>query len=276
MKISKELRVGILVTLSLAALIWGLNYLKGKDFFTTSSKYYVLYDNVDGLVRSNPVIMNGYRIGIINKIEFLPDNSGKLMVTMLINNDIFISKDAIANIFSSDFLGAKAMRIELGINKNPAKTGDTLTGILESSLTSRLQKEVGPLKGKVESLVVQLSVKLNNRLSKAITIEEQLNLSFDAHFDLVSIHPFYDGNGRASRLLMNFIQAYFNLPLAIVFKEQKASYFEALEESRNKEDLQYFRNFMLSQYMGFLTREIDLYQKMNDKPSKGGGYSMVF
>lgn len=156
MKISNEVRVGILVTIALASLIWGLNYLKGKDFFTTSKKFYAIYDNVDGLVRSNPVIMSGFRIGIIKKIDFTPDKSGKLIVTMLINNDVFVSKDAKANIYSSDFLGSKAMRLDLGNDKNPAEDGDTLASILESSLTSKLQKEVGPVRGKVESLVVSL------------------------------------------------------------------------------------------------------------------------
>ena len=84
---------------------------------------------------------------------------------------------------------------------------------------------------KVERLVQQLCGSMQEKLLNAVTIEEQLLLSFDAHFDLVTIHPFYDGNGRTARLLMNYIQAYFKLPLAIVFKDEKAAYFEALEES---------------------------------------------
>ena len=55
-------------------------------------------------------------------------------------------------------------------------------------------------------------------MEQELTVEEKLQLSFSTHFDLVSIHPFYDGNGRTSRLLMNFIQQYFHLPLAIVYK----------------------------------------------------------
>ncbi|MCF8443163.1 MAG: Fic family protein [Saprospiraceae bacterium] len=129
---------------------------------------------------------------------------------------------------------------------------------------------------KVEKLVIQFCASLNEKISKAKTIEEQLLLSFDAHFDLVTIHPFYDGNGRTARLLMNFIQAYFNLPLAIVFKEEKVAYFEALEKTRKKEDLQYFRSFMLNQYKQHLSKEIDTYQAMNTKPNSGGGYSLVF
>jgi phospholipid/cholesterol/gamma-HCH transport system substrate-binding protein len=155
-KFSKEARVGLLVTVAMAALIWGINFLKGQDFFTTSNKYYAVYDNVDGLVKSNPVMMSGFRIGIINHIDFLPDNSGRLLVTLLVNNDVFVSKDASANIFSSDLLGAKSIRIDLGKSTEAAEDGDTLIPVLETSLTSRLGKQVGPVKDKVESLVVSL------------------------------------------------------------------------------------------------------------------------
>ncbi len=156
MKFSKEARVGLLVTVAMAALIWGINFLKGQDFFTASNKYYAVYENVDGLVKSNPVMMSGFRIGIINHIDFLPDKSGRLLVTLLVNNDVFVSKDATANIFSSDLLGAKSIRIDLGNSTKPAEDGDTLIPVLETSLTSRLGKQVGPVKDKVESLVVSL------------------------------------------------------------------------------------------------------------------------
>ena len=109
------------------------------------------------------------------------------------------------------------------------------------------------------------------------SIEDQLLLSFDAHFDLVSIHPFYDGNGRTSRLFMNFIQAYFNLPLALVFKEDKAEYFEALEATRDHEDLSFFRNFMCVQYQKYLKSIINNFRKSMKEPLKmGGGFSMIF
>lgn len=62
---------------------------------------------------------------------------------------------------------------------------------------------------KVEILVEKLCATLRQKLPITTTVEEQLLLSFDAHFDLVTIHPFYNGNGRTSRLLMNFIQLYF-------------------------------------------------------------------
>ena len=92
----------------------------------------------------------------------------------------------------------------------------------------------------------------------------------------MSIHPFYDGNGRTARLLMNFLQARFQLPLAIVFTEDKAEYIEALEESRQQESLQAFREFMLMQYQKYLQSEIDRYSDSQKRGGSGGGYSFVF
>ncbi len=156
MKFSNEAKVGILVTAALAALLWGLNYLKGKDFFSSNRTYYAVYDDVGGLVKSNAVIMNGFRIGIVDKIEFKPDHSGKLIVKMLIDKKTFISNDAVAVIFSSDILGQKAMRIDLGMQKEPADDGDTLQSLLQTSLTERLGNQVGPLKDKTEALIVSI------------------------------------------------------------------------------------------------------------------------
>lgn len=128
---------------------------------------------------------------------------------------------------------------------------------------------------KVEALTYKLCDEINKKLNNTLTITDRLQLSFDAHFDLVSIHPFYDGNGRTSRLLMNYIQFYYQLPMAIVFKEDKADYIQSLEDSRNKEDLTPFRNFMNGQYIKFLTQEIQNFKNIN-KNNSSKGFSMIF
>jgi Fic family protein len=115
---------------------------------------------------------------------------------------------------------------------------------------------------KVEGMLKDLCNAIAAKLKIMKTIAEQLVLSFQAHFDLVSIHPFYDGNGRTSRLLMNYIQLVFNLPMGIVFAEDKADYFEALEKSRKEEDVQFFIAFMFEQYNKFLQLEIDRFEAM--------------
>jgi Fic family protein len=127
---------------------------------------------------------------------------------------------------------------------------------------------------KVEKLVTQLCEKVNNRLTNINSFEEKLNLSFDAHFELVSIHPFYDGNGRTSRLMMNYLQLIFNLPMAIVFKEDKAAYFEALQATRKVEDINFFRSFMYGQYEKFLQAEIHKFET-GTKGGTNGRYGFL-
>ncbi len=129
---------------------------------------------------------------------------------------------------------------------------------------------------KVEPLVKKLCDGIKEKISIANSVIEKLNICFDAHFDLVTIHPFYDGNGRTSRLLMNYLQLIFNLPLSIVFKEDKAAYFEALQQTRKAADITIFRIFMAAQYAKYLQQEIEKFEQVVKGGEKGNGYSFVF
>lgn len=100
--------------------------------------------------------MNGYRIGIVNSIDFMPDKSGNLVVTLLIDNDVFVSKNSVAKIFSSDLIGTKAMRIDLGTDLQPLNDEDTIHAELEFSLAQQVGKQVGPIKDKTERLIVTI------------------------------------------------------------------------------------------------------------------------
>ncbi|MDQ2770759.1 MAG: Fic family protein [Bacteroidota bacterium] len=101
---------------------------------------------------------------------------------------------------------------------------------------------------KVPALVATLTGELRERMTVATTLREQLELAFEAHQRLVSIHPFNDGNGRTSRLLMNYVQRYYDQPLTIIFREDRQAYFAALEESRVTDDLTAFFDFMRGQH----------------------------
>lgn len=128
---------------------------------------------------------------------------------------------------------------------------------------------------KVEKLTNSMVDKIGEMMLQDLSLMDQINLSFDAHFNLVSIHPFYDGNGRTSRLLMNYIQACYQLPLAIVHNESKAEYIQALIDTREKDDINIFRTFMSDEYKKCLTDEIDRFEEVS-KPKKGGGFHLMF
>lgn len=130
-----------------------------------------------------------------------------------------------------------------------------------------------PSHTKIDTLIKRLCDDLNNSLIKVSTKESALELSYAAHFHLVSIHPFYDGNGRTSRLLMNLIQQHYKLPLSTVYKEDKLKYFESLKLSRQQESLEPIIDFMSNQHNKFLTEQMQPILKAQKKKNTNDGFS---
>lgn len=96
------------------------------------------------------------------------------------------------------------------------------------------------------------------------TLEELYNISFDAHYHLVTIHPWADGNGRMARLFMNMLQFEFGLIPTKIRKEDKENYIKALVDTRENEDISIFRKYMHSMMCDNLKLEIDTYLKSID------------
>ena len=113
-----------------------------------------------------------------------------------------------------------------------------------------------PSYSKVPDLMKSFVEETNRKIAEAKTFEQRCETAFYAHFQFVSIHPFSDGNGRTSRLIMNYILAIFDLPVFYVYKSSRISYIQALEKSRETDNMQYFYNFMFGQYKKFLEKEM--------------------
>ena len=122
---------------------------------------------------------------------------------------------------------------------------------------------------KVESMLKQLVNTVNSKLDN-LKDNEILKLAADVHYNLVNIHPFGDGNGRTSRLVMNYIQMYHNEPLVKIFTEDRADYIEALNLTEEKEDISIFRDFICGQQTKFYKKEIEKFGK------KDSGFSLMF
>jgi phospholipid/cholesterol/gamma-HCH transport system substrate-binding protein len=87
---SNELKVGFLALLAFLILYFGFNFLKGNDVFSSSRIYYVEYENVDGLMVSNQVMVNGIEVGKVKKVEIQPTKANKILVTLRFSQDIVI------------------------------------------------------------------------------------------------------------------------------------------------------------------------------------------
>ena len=132
---------------------------------------------------------------------------------------------------------------------------------------------------KVPTKLAEFCNQLNADRKKAEnkSITELYKLSFDAHFNLVTIHPWADGNGRMARLIMNMLQFEFGLIPTKIHQEYKEEYIKALVATREEDDLEIFRTFMTKMMEENLSAEIETYLKsINEtgdssvKPSKGG------
>jgi Fic family protein len=109
---------------------------------------------------------------------------------------------------------------------------------------------------KVPTLMKSFVEDVNKKLTEAKTFKTKCELAFETHFLFVSIHPFADGNGRVSRLLMNYILSSLDLPIFYVFKNNRISYIQALEKARITSNNDVFYNFMYRQYQKFIEKEI--------------------
>jgi Fic family protein len=113
-----------------------------------------------------------------------------------------------------------------------------------------------PDSAKVPALMKTLVCEINDKIGKIQTFSQKCELAFELHYRFVSIHPFADGNGRTSRLLMNYILAIFELPIFYVFKSSRISYIQALEKARTANNTVVFYNFMYKQYQKFLEKDL--------------------
>ncbi|GAB3914185.1 MlaD family protein [Larkinella knui] len=157
MKISKEAKVGILAVVTLAMLYFGFNYLKGSDIFSSSNKYVVVYDNVDGLTPSNPVQLNGLNIGRVDRIDIMQQQGNKLLVTLDIEKRIQVGRGSKAILADAGVLGGKLVILQIAQSGQMLEVGDTLISGKEQGLTALIREKTLPVLNTVDSLTLNLN-----------------------------------------------------------------------------------------------------------------------
>ncbi len=160
-KISKELKAGIFGILIISALFFLINYLKGRDLFDRTNIYYARYENVEGLTTTGPVFIKGLRVGFVEKIKYVQERD-QFVVALSVKSGYNIPENSIAEIYSSDILGTKSIRIVLGDSKKYLVEEDTLLTNVQAPLINMLTQEIIPLKEKAEALIVAMNKTFDN------------------------------------------------------------------------------------------------------------------
>ena len=161
---SNELKVGFLALLAFLILYFGFNFLKGNDVFSSARIYYVEYENVDGLMVSNQVMVNGIEVGKVKKVEIQPAKGNKILVTLRFSQDIVIPDKTVAVLSDGALLGGKIIRLRLE-GKGNLPEDSFLKGETEVGVTALLKERAIPVIANADSLLVsfrQISNKFDN------------------------------------------------------------------------------------------------------------------
>jgi phospholipid/cholesterol/gamma-HCH transport system substrate-binding protein len=170
MKISNETKIGLLTVIAITILILGYSYLRGNDVFSGSDKFYAIYNSVEGLSVSKPVLVNGFQIGRVSKMELQPD--GRTIVEFKVEPKYKVPNNTLAKLESADLLGSKVIVFEMGNSKVYAESEDTLKANVQGSLAESLQ----PIQKKAEDLIAKMD-------SSLLAINKILNPQFQKNID---------------------------------------------------------------------------------------------
>lgn len=153
MKISKEVKVATLAIVAGILLYFGVEFLKGINFFNPTNTYYVIYSNVEGLAESNQVTLSGYPVGRVSGISVLQQKDNNILVSFDLNEEIVVGADAKAILRSSDLLGNKVIELNPGNVSVPMQPGDTLIGVQTQDISSELKATALPVVDSIKSTI---------------------------------------------------------------------------------------------------------------------------
>lgn len=162
MKLSREIKTGIIVVGGILLFILGFSYLKSTPLFDNSKTFYAVYKHVGGLQTGTQVTINGFNVGKVNDIRF-KDTYGNLLVTFSVNNSFTFSKNSTAELYDTGIIGGKGIQIKPVFDGSPtAQSGDTLTTSTRPGLTDLVQQKLTPLQQKIEGAFTHADTLLMN------------------------------------------------------------------------------------------------------------------
>ena len=150
---NKELKIGLLAVVAIIALVFGVNYLKGINILNDNRNFYAVYENIGGLQVGSPVMVNGYKVGMVSNIDLLLEKNQQLLVTISIEKEFAMPSNTVCKIVNQDLMGTKGISLLLGDATDFLAVGDTLNGSVEGTLQDEVNAQILPLKNKAEQLI---------------------------------------------------------------------------------------------------------------------------
>lgn len=202
MKLTREVKTGILAIGAILLFIFGYSFLKGTNLFQDSRIFYVKYQNVEGLAKSAPVTINGLTVGKVNDIGFASKDGG-LIVKFTLDSDFAFSKNSMVKIYSTGLIGGKSLGIFPEYNaKNLAKSGDTLRGEIDLGMLDAVSKTLGPLQNKLTATLTSVDTLLAG-FNEILNEESRTNLQAAIKNLNATMSSLNRASGELNSLLVN-------------------------------------------------------------------------
>ena len=152
MKISSEAKIGLIGIATLALLIWGINYLKGRNILNGNYTLHAYFEHAGGLEKSSPVLMQGMKIGYIDDIELLQGKAMPVHVILHVEKKYPVPRGSSAVLFSADLLGTRAVRLESSASGESLEHNDTISSSIEADMFASIGSQVMPVMEKIGAL----------------------------------------------------------------------------------------------------------------------------
>ena len=156
----------------------GFNYLKGIDFFSRTNRYYVIYKDVGGLTKSNPVNISGFNVGRVAEISLSQENGNIVLVAIDVDSDIILGDSAVATL-DANFLGDVSIVISVGDITKPLDPFDTLYSRVDPGLAELFQQSTQPITDNLPATIANLNTLLEDFQGSGESIKAALS-SFTA------------------------------------------------------------------------------------------------
>lgn len=158
---TREVKVGIVVVITIFLLYFGLNFLKGIDIFSPVNRYYATYSEIGGLAKSAPVYIKGYKVGQVDAVEYDFTAPQAFTVCLSVSKDIALPEGTVCQLFDDGLMGGKALQLLLAADNGhnyapddtlPAQTALGLVDALAGDMLPKLTSAVGHIDSLAQSL----------------------------------------------------------------------------------------------------------------------------
>ncbi len=231
---NKEFKVGLFVATGLALLYLGFNYLKGIDFFSATNKYYAIYDNVDQLDVSNPILVNGFAVGRVSNIKILQDQQNRILVELDIDSDVKLG-DSTKAILNSDFLGGKSILLSIGKITEVLQPNDTLLTEVAKGMFDVISETATPVADNLQTTLRKFNLIIDNLTKNS----QQLEVIFEKLLitpDLIN-QTLKTTNGKVEDVSGSFKEVALNLNATLLELQPTLQNFKTISDSLKQLEL---------------------------------------